>query len=365
MPPHASANPFGMPEQPGLEKIPVTGVFFKGGFRAFRLGRRVRHHLAPVDALRPPQQGRARLAETPFPECFRTGQHIGHGTHAQGRQRRDELLSHPGNARKLQFFQKTGYILMPEQIQPVRLVDVRTDFCQKLHRSNPHRTGKPARGFTYCPFEGHSHILHRPEQALQPRGIKISLVNGGHFHQGGKTVQHAFHHARHLSVPLVSARHKNTVRAQAFRLVDGHGRMHAELARLIGTGAHHTPLALPDDQGLAPQFRVIQLLNGGKKSVHVDVHEPAKRRRAGAFRAVYHNARNTLPGKSDCGKIRGIAPENGVYPDITPDMPRAGESRANPRLPLTRAYSDSKDEEALRQAKNLSAMQHRILRIQC
>ena len=277
-----------MAKQPGLEKIPVTGVSFKGGFRAFRLGRRVRHHLAPVNALRPPQQRHARLAETAFPERLRPGQHIRNGAYAQRRKRRKELLPHTGNARQLQLLQKARHILMPQQIQPVGLVEIGTYLRQKLHRRDAHGAGQPARGSAHRPLERHAHLFHRPEQAFQPCGVQIGLVDGSHFHQRGKIVQHALNHARHLPVSLMSAGHEHAVRAQPFRLSDGHGRVHAESAGLVGAGAHHAPPALPDNQGLAAQFRIVQLLDGREKGVHVDMHEPAEGADAAFFGAVCH-----------------------------------------------------------------------------
>ena len=68
------------------------------------------------------------------------------------------------------------------------------------------------------------------------------------------------------------------MRAEPDGLGRGHGAVDAELADLVRRGADD-PAALriaADDHGLAPQLRMVELLDGGVKSVHIHVNDLAR-----------------------------------------------------------------------------------------
>ena len=67
---------------------------------------------------------------------------------------------------------------------------------------------------------------------------------------------------------------EDCVRAQTFRPNRGHGGSHAELSRFIGSSAHYGAIPAPgDNNGFAAQLRIVALLHGRIKRVHVDVND--------------------------------------------------------------------------------------------
>ena len=65
------------------------------------------------------------------------------------------------------------------------------------------------------------------------------------------------------------------VRAQLVGRAQGHGRMHAELARLVGGGRDHAALVAlaADHYGFALQRGIEQLLHGYEERIHVEVED--------------------------------------------------------------------------------------------
>src|SRR5712671_6505779 len=61
---------------------------------------------------------------------------------------------------------------------------------------------------------------------------------------------------------------------QPLRTAGGHGRVDAELARLVRRSADHAPLAGPaDDDRPAAQLRPVALLDGRIECVHIDMND--------------------------------------------------------------------------------------------
>src|SRR5258708_1718780 len=63
--------------------------------------------------------------------------------------------------------------------------------------------------------------------------------------------------------------------AEALRCTAGHGRMHAELAGLVGCGGYYAaPIGRPaHDNGLATILRVVALLDAGVEGVQVEMQD--------------------------------------------------------------------------------------------
>ena len=79
----------------------------------------------------------------------------------------------------------------------------------------------------------------------------------------------------HGGVGLHVDRQEDGVRAEPLGLDDGHGRAHAEGARLVGAGGDD-PARAPapaDDDRQAAQLGAPRLLDRGEEGVHVDVED--------------------------------------------------------------------------------------------
>ena len=101
-----------------------------------------------------------------------------------------------------------------------------------------------------------------------------------------------------LAVALRAAGQEDAVRAAARRRAQRHGRLDAELARLVRGGHHHAALvrAAADDDRLAAQGRVVEHLDAGVEGVEVGVEDGAHaveaRRQAGEAVAARRDRRH-------------------------------------------------------------------------
>ena len=77
---------------------------------------------------------------------------------------------------------------------------------------------------------------------------------------------------------MMLAAQENRVRAELLRRANRHGRMHAELARLIARRRHHAAAVRvgAHDDGLPLERRILKLLHRNEEGVHVDVQNLAQ-----------------------------------------------------------------------------------------
>ena len=115
----------------------------------------------------------------------------------------------------------------------------------------------------------------RPVQAIGSGHVEIRLVDRSHLHQWRERVQHFIDLGGTLAIAVGMAIYENRVRTEFGGRAQGHGRVHAELAGLIGCGrddaafialsAHH--------HGFSFQRRIRQFLHRHEEGVHVDVED--------------------------------------------------------------------------------------------
>ena len=99
------------------------------------------------------------------------------------------------------------------------------------------------------------------------------------FSTRGEMVSSTLHDLpRDPRIALHARTHVDGLRWQApRRLGNGHGRMHAVAAGLVGAGRDHAPLAGlgADHQGKAAPLGMIALLDRGEEGVEIDMHDEA------------------------------------------------------------------------------------------
>ena len=113
----------------------------------------------------------------------------------------------------------------------------------------------------------------RPEEPLRAGHVQVGFVDGGHFDQRRKVVEHFENAPGIFAITLVVAFDEDRVRAVFVSGAQRHRRMHAEFARFVGSGRYHAALVMlsAHDDSLANQRRIEQFFHRHKKRVHVDV----------------------------------------------------------------------------------------------
>ena len=166
---------------------------------------------------------------------------------------------------------------LPHHHQSVRFFQVGSDLGRGLGRGQPYGAGQGGHGFHPC-LELPAGF-HRPaEQMRAARDVQESLIDA-HLLQVGREFAEDFADAgRSFFVFIKTWLEENALRTAAPGFGDGHGRVHAEFARLIGTGGHHAPPAAalrvgPYNDGPAFERGVVPHLDGREESVHVHVYD--------------------------------------------------------------------------------------------
>jgi hypothetical protein len=120
-------------------------------------------------------------------------------------------------------------------------------------------------------------LERRSIEALGAGDIEIGFVDGGHFDQRGKVLEHGVDLLRIFAVAGGVAVDEDGLRAEFVCGAQGHGGVDAEFARGVGGGGNYAALvgAAADDDGLAFEGRVVELFHGNEEGVHVDVEEGA------------------------------------------------------------------------------------------
>src|SRR5258706_1089647 len=92
--------------------------------------------------------------------------------------------------------------------------------------------------------------------------------------------------------------HEDRVGTMLIGCAQRHGRVDAELARLVRRRRNHAALvALPtDDHGLALQTRIEELLHGHEERVHVEVKDRSQDR-------SWHDTTRGLPARSEVKRM--------------------------------------------------------------
>ena len=113
-------------------------------------------------------------------------------------------------------------------------------------------------------------------RAVQPLGtgqVHVGLVDGCHFDLWRKMIQDFERPMRIIPVAVGVAIDEDGVRAEFAGGPQRHGRMYAELARLIRRRGNYAALIRPptDDHGFPLQRRIEQFLDRNEEGVHIDM----------------------------------------------------------------------------------------------
>ena len=271
--PQRGPYPLGMRHERPFQKASVTGIVGKGGFRAFAFGLMHRRHLPGIPPESPFMQFQPPLAEMGLQAFLTHAAQLLHPDNPQLAQLLRHTLADARQPANRQGAQEGIQSFRTQNIHAVRFVDVGTNLGKKLDGSHADRTGQAAGRSAHIRLETRHQPVHITKKALRSGDIQIRLVDACLLHQRRKRVQHIHDSAGKLRVTLPPPRQKNAVRTELARHDNGHGRMHAETPRLIGSRGDNAPLAAAaHNDRPAAQRRIVQLLHRCKKRIHVQMH---------------------------------------------------------------------------------------------
>lgn len=162
-----------------------------------------------------------------------------------------------------------------DDAEAVRLFHVTRHLGKEFIRRDADR-GCEMHGGTDFLFDGAPDRSQRWILVSHAGDVEKGFVQGNRL-VGVRVVEHdLMDRIRRLTVRFEARRDEAAMGAEALCLREGHRRMHAKGASFVGRGRDDAPAALPaDDDGLALERGVVPLLDGRKKGVHIDMHDPA------------------------------------------------------------------------------------------
>src|SRR5438270_9917745 len=107
--------------------------------------------------------------------------------------------------------------------------------------------------------------------------VEVRFVKRQRLDQIGMAPEDFARLTRHVSVAGEIRRQEHRIGTETFRSNSRHRRTHAKLSCFVGGGANDRAIPAPRDR-LAPQLRIVALLDGRIKRVHVDMNDLAPRR---------------------------------------------------------------------------------------
>ena len=112
------------------------------------------------------------------------------------------------------------------------------------------------------------------EVAVHTTDVQVKFINGSLFEHGSVLRQYFRNQPGMLQVAFHIAPQHRRVRAAQQRMADRHAGADAKAPRFITAACDHAPAAAAaNDQWLALQFAVVQLLYGHKKGIEVQVED--------------------------------------------------------------------------------------------
>ena len=168
----------------------------------------------------------------------------------------------------------------------VRFIVVGSNFSQKLVHGNPCGSGKSGFFKNSCTdFAGN--LICTFNTFFIFCNIKISFIQGKRFNKIGIIVEYLPDLLRNFFIPLKSGFYNNKMRAFFQRHSSGHCRADSEFSGLITRSSNHAVFSTAYTNGLSAKFRIVVLLYGSIKSVHVYVD-------------YFSNNRHIIPGFRYC-----------------------------------------------------------------
>ena len=108
-----------------------------------------------------------------------------------------------------------------------------------------------------------------------PRHVQVRFVDRSHLHLRREVHQHLVNFLRALAVALRVSIHKNGVRTKLGRGSQRQRRMYSKPSRLVRSRRHYPALVTlsSDNDSLAFQRRIVQLLHRDEECIHIDVED--------------------------------------------------------------------------------------------
>jgi len=178
------------------------------------------------------------------------------------------------------FGEKADRLLLADHGETTRLAEVGGDLGEEFAVGEPGRNADADVLLDGAGEVGKHHGRRPPMQALGAREVQERLVDRQGFNQRRQRLHHRADFTADADILLHVRRNDDRLGAGRQRLEHRHRRAHALDAGDVAGGGDDTPLAAADDHRLVAEFRIIPLLDGGVKSVAVDVRqmEPVKLR---------------------------------------------------------------------------------------
>ena len=214
-----------------------------------------------------------RRAERAVEHRARRVEHVGDGVDAASLERLRGLGSDAPQRPDGQRPQEGVRVGRGDDQQPVGLAHRRGDLRDVLRRGDAD-AARQARLFEDPSAQRTGDLARTPPQPPGAAHIEERLVDRERLDERSHVAEDLHDLARDLDVAVEVRQHDDRRRAQAQRLTDGHRRADAESTRLVrGARDDRAALRRPDDDGLAAQRRVVELLDRRVERVHVDMED--------------------------------------------------------------------------------------------
>jgi hypothetical protein len=235
----------------GLETIAIPHVVLERVLLAegdgFPVGLHVAHVLAPGQAAHLDAPATEQSAQT---GSFRARQ-IAKRLVARATQAGLGRGAHAPDATHRQGIQEGAHRLGLHLQETVRLGQIARDLGHHLDGCDSHRYDQVRLGAHGC-AQSSRQLDRRPQQAPGAGDVQEGLVQGETLHLGGEAPEDLEDAARLALVAGHVPAHEGCMGTAPPGLGRGHGRVHAETARLVAGCGHHAPAPdAADDDGLA------------------------------------------------------------------------------------------------------------------
>ena len=265
---------FGQPPEMAVDQVGIGDIFGKGGLVRDRFDRSVARDtariLAPAEMVEPvTHRPEPVLQCAPVPPA-----QIGEGADARLFEARLSRRTDPPDHPHGFVGEEIGGFRRTDHRKPLRLVEVRGEFCQELVVGKPDGAGNAKLGRHAFDKPGQHHRRRGAVQLGGPGQVEEGLVEREGFDGGCQILHHRADLAGDLRVDLHPAFHDHRFRAEFQGLKHRHGGPHAlDPCDIAGGGDHAAPPAADDDR-LVAQVGIVALFDRGIEGIAIHMRDP-------------------------------------------------------------------------------------------
>ena len=220
-------------------------------------------------------EGYAGFSKTALPKHFGITGDIACSADGKTLELSDHCFSHTRYLFHRKRLKEGGQFIWVKDTEPIRFVQIGSYLGKKFDGGQPDGTGQSSGYFFHFAFDAPGHVFHRAKEPFQPRRVKIGFIDGRFFDSGGIRAQDINDGSGNLGIACHTHGNEDSMRAELQCLCYGHCGMDAELPDFVGSRTDDPPgTSSANDDRFAAQFRMVFLLNGSVKCVHVHMHKP-------------------------------------------------------------------------------------------